>query len=170
MSAAASRATKAAELRRAAAARWEALAPRERRLVLLAAAAVAVALLWWVLIQPALRTLREAPARIGALELQLAEMQRQAAESQALAGAPAVSGAQALKSLQAATARLGEAARLQTQGERATLTVTEVPGEALWSWINEVRSAARARPVEAQLTRGAKGYSGTVVLNLAAAS
>lgn len=159
----------AAELRRQAGARWAGLAPRERRLVLAAALCVGVALLWWVMLQPALRTLREAPVRLGALELQYAEMQRQAAEARALAGTPAVSPSQAARALQAATARLGEGAKLQTQGDRATLTVADVPGDALWSWLNEARSAARARPVEAQLARGPKGYSGTLVLNLAAA-
>jgi general secretion pathway protein M len=36
----------------------------------------------------------------------------------------------------------------------------------LQGWLGEVRSAARARPVEAQLTRGPKGYAGTLVLTL----
>ena len=159
---------KAVELRRQLAARWDALAPRERRLVAAAALCVALALLWWVMLQPALRTLREAPARIGTLDQQLAQMQRLAAESRALASAPTVSATQAARSLEAAAARLGSAARLQMQGERATLTLTELPGEALWALLTEVRSAARARPVEAQLTRGPKGYSGTLVLSLAA--
>ena len=35
------------------------------------------------------------------------------------------------------------------QGERAVLTLTGVPSEALQSWLGEVRAAARARPVEA---------------------
>ncbi|WP_240636117.1 type II secretion system protein GspM [Caldimonas tepidiphila] len=160
----------AAELRRLAATRWDALAPRERRLVAVAALCVAAALLWWVALQPALRTLREAPARIGALDLQLAEMQRLAAESRALAGTAAISDAQSRKALEAATARLGPGARLQVQGDRATLTATDIPGDALWNWMSEARSAARARPVEAQLARTPKGYSGTVVLNLAGAA
>lgn len=157
---------KPAEFRRLAAARWTALAPRERRLVAIAAAVVLLGLLWWVGLQPALRTLRETPARIGALDAQLEQMQRLAAEARALAGTPAVSEAQARKALEAATARLGSGARLQLQGERATLNLTDVPGDALWNWLNEARSAARARPLEAQLTLGAGGYSGTLVLGL----
>ena len=34
------------------------------------------------------------------------------------------------------------------------------------NWLGEVRGAARARPVEAQLTRAANGYSGSLVLQL----
>lgn len=161
---------KPAELRRAAAARWAALAPRERRLVAAAAACVLLALLWWVALQPALRTLRETPARLGALDAQLERMQRLATEARALAGTPAVGEAEARKALEAATARLGSAAKLQIQGDRATVTFTDVAGEALWNWVNEVRSAARARPVEAQLTLGANGYRGTLALSLATAA
>ena len=39
---------------------------------------------------------------------------------------------------------------------------------ALAAWLDEVRSAARARVVEAQLGRSGKGYSGSIVLTLAA--
>ena len=40
---------------------------------------------------------------------------------------------------------------------------------ALRAWLTEVRSGARGRPVEAQLARGAKGYSGTITVTLPAA-
>jgi general secretion pathway protein M len=36
----------------------------------------------------------------------------------------------------------------------------------LQAWLTEVRSAARARPVEAQLQRGPTGFSGSIVLSL----
>ena len=50
----------------------------------------------------------------------------------------------------------------------------EIPGslrrhvavETMRGWLAEVRSGARARPVEANLTRGAEGYSGTIVVAL----
>jgi len=36
--------------------------------------------------------------------------------------------------------------------------------------LGEARSGARVRPVESQLTRGAEGYAGTLVLTLGGAS
>ena len=146
---------------------WRARAPRERVAVLAAAAVLGLLLAWLVLVQPALRTLREAPARLDALDTQLQQMQRLAAESQGLRGTAPVSQAQAAAALKAATDRLGDKARLSMQGDRASLTLNGVSPEALRGWLLEARSAARVRPVEAQLSRGAPGYSGTLVVMLA---
>lgn len=153
-------------LRAQAATRWAALPPRERLGLVLAGLAVGIALVWMVGIAPALRTLRETPAQIDSLELQLQAMQRMAAEARELRGiapVPATLAAQALKS---ATDRLGDKGRLSVMGDRATLTLNGVTGETLRAWLTEARSGARARPVEAQLTRGPQGYAGTVVVSL----
>ena len=42
--------------------------------------------------------------------------------------------------------------------------------EALRAWLSEVRSGARARAVEAQLSRGAAGFSGSITLSLGGSS
>jgi general secretion pathway protein M len=147
-------------------ARWAAIAPRERRLLQAALAIVVLALAWFVLVRPAWQTLREAPARIDALDLQLQQMQRLAAEARELRSLPAVSASQSEAALRAATERLGPNAKLTLQGERATLNLTGVPGEALVGWLGEARSAARARPEEARLARGPTGYTGSVVVVL----
>lgn len=156
-----------AQARAKARARWAKLAPRERLLIGSVAALLAVALVWVLLVQPAWRTLRDTPAQIELVELQLQQMQRLAAESRELRTLPAVQPAQAEEALRGATERLGSGARLSLQGDRATLTLSGVSGEALVAWLGEVRSAARARPDEAKLSRGAAGYSGSVVLSLA---
>lgn len=156
-----------AALRAKAAGRWRVLAPRERRMVVAAALLVSIALVWMVLVRPAWRTLQEVPRQIDALDLQLQQMQAFAAEARALRKQPPVNAAQADEALRAATTRLGPQVRLSIQSDRATLTLNDVPGAALAAWIGEVRSAARARPVEAQLTHNPNGYSGTVVLSLA---
>ena len=145
---------------------WRGRDAREQRLVLLAAWVLGLYLLWALALQPPLRTLREAPARIDALDAQLQHTQRLAAESQGLRGVAAVSPAQAAAALKAATDRLGSAGRLSMQGDRASLTLTGVSPEALRSWLLEARSAARVRPSEAQLTRGPQGYSGSIVVML----
>lgn len=146
--------------------RWAAMAPRERRLAAVALAAVGGILVWLLMVQPAWRTLRDAPAKIDALELQLQQMQRLATEAEELRRLPRVSPAQADAALQAATERLGPGARLTLQGNRASLEVNGIPGEALMAWLGEVRGAARARPQQVRLTRGPAGYTGSIVLDL----
>jgi general secretion pathway protein M len=148
------------------AARWRALSERERNAASLALAAVVLLLVWWIALQPALRTLRDAPAQIDRLDAQLQHMQRQAAEAVELRAAPPLSTAQSTASLQAATERLGPRGRLALAGERATLTLTGATGAQLRDWLAEARSGARARPVEVQLTRTPQGYSGTVVVTV----
>ncbi len=145
---------------------WRTRAPRERLFAAAGAAVLGLGLAWMVLVAPALRTLREAPARLDALDAQLQQVQRLAAESQSLRGVAAVPTAQAAAALKAATDRLGDKARLSVLGDRASLTLTGVSPEALRSWLLEARSAARVRPAEAQLTRGPQGYSGTLVVML----
>jgi general secretion pathway protein M len=145
---------------------WSRLAERERRLLALAGLALAALLSYTVLIAPAQRTLRNVPTQLDALERQLQGMQAQAAEARLLAGSPSISRADAQAALTSATERLGTKAKLQVQGDRAVLTLNGVPTEALQSWLGEVRAAARARPVEAQLTRSAQGFTGSIVLSL----
>ena len=116
--------------------------------------------------QPAWRTLREAPIEIDRLEAQLQRMQRQAAEVRELRATPPVPAAQSVEALRAATQRLGERAKLSLAGDRATVTLSGIEGEQLRDWLAEVRTGARARPVEVQLTRAGQGFNGNVVLAL----
>ena len=147
-------------------ARWQAMAPRERRLVGIGGTVLALFLLWLLFLQPALRTVREAPAKLDRLDTQLQEMQRLAAESRELRNATPLSAAQSAIALKAATDRLGERGRLSVQGDRAVLTLNGMSGEQLRNWLSEARSGARARPVEAQLNRAGNGYNGTLVVTL----
>ncbi len=153
-----------AELRQSASAWWRALALRDRRLATLASVVAAAALLWGLAVQPALRTLREVPAAIERLDTESQQMQLLAAESRTLRSAPPVTPTQAAAALKAAAERLDDKARLVVQGERATVKLTGIDGAALRSFLAEARASARARPVEAQLVRGPKGYDGTLIL------
>ena len=150
--------------------RWQALGARERRLVQAGVTALAVLLVWTLLLQPALRTLRDAPAKLDRLDAQLQQMQRLAAEGRELRNAAPVSAAQATEALKAATDRLGERAKLALQGDRGVLTLTGVTGQQLQAWLAEARSGARARPVEVQLSRSPQGYNGTVVVAIGQAA
>ena len=148
---------------------WAALSARDRRLLALASGVLGLFITWTVAVQPAWRTLQAAPAQREVLDAQWQAMQRLAAEAKDLRGAPPVSVEQSSAALQAATARLGDKGRLALQGERAVLTLQGASTSQLRDWLAEARSGARARPVEARLTRAAQGYSGTVVVALGGA-
>lgn len=146
--------------------RWEALAARERQGLAAAAAVVVLALVWLVAVQPAWRTLAAAPATLAELGALRQAMQADADDARALRAMPPLPREVALEALQAATERLGEGARLTLQGDRAALVLKDVDGDALRQWLGEIRGGARARVLEAQLRRGAAGYSGQATVAL----
>lgn len=148
--------------------RWQALAPRERLGVALALAVIGLYLLWLLALAPAWRTHREVPARLAQADEELRQMRRLADEAQALRALPAVRPEQSEAALRAATARLGAGATLGArQGERIGVTFKGVDAAALAAWLVEVRNAARARVVEAQLRRSGTAYDGSATLVLA---
>ena len=145
---------------------WQGLTTRDRRGLLAIGVVLGLFLLWLLAIQPALRTLREAPAQLDALDTQLQSMQRLASEATQLRATAPISVEQSAQALKAASERLGAAAKLNLQGDRAVLIVNGLSSGALRQWLAEARSGARARPLEAQLSRGPNGFTGTVVVAL----
>ncbi len=145
-------------------ARWSSLAPRERQALSLALGTIGLALVWWVLLAPALHTLRAAPAQHALLDKQLQRMQRLEAEAQRLqADLPAapVDGADALpaarpdmqRALQeSVSGQLGAGAQLVLQGERAQLNLKNVPAPALAAWLGQARQNFKVATVEMKLT------------------
>ena len=95
---------------------WRTLPSRDRSLAVLGAAVLVAFLLWVLAVQPALQTLRRAPAELDMLDGQLQTMQRLAAEAAQLRATPPVNGEQAGAALKAATERLGDKARISLQG------------------------------------------------------
>lgn len=150
--------------------RWARMQPRERMLVGIGAGAIALLLLWYVGLYSAWTTWRTVPAQKRTLELDWMQMQRLATEARDLKAQPPVNAAQAAEALKSATDRLGANGKLSQSGDRATLSVTGVSPEALRTWLAEVRSGARARPVDMQVNRAEGGLSGQVVVTLAATS
>ena len=146
--------------------RWRALGARERQGATIAAWVVGLFLLWALAIAPAWRTVRAAPAQLDQLDAQLQQMQRQANEARELRAIPPLGSAQSASALREATNELGPAGRLLVSGDRATLTLTGANGSQLQDWLAEARSVARTRPLEANLTRGPQGYSGSIVVAL----
>ena len=164
--------------------RWNSLLPREKTLVQVTAAVIGVALLWWLAVAPALQTLRTANTRHQALDTQLQQMKRLQAQAQQLQTQPKIGADESLRALEAAVKqRLGTGGQLNVAGDRATVTLKAVPAEAIAPWLAQVRTNARALPVEARLVRstapvGTKPgeastppparWDGTVVLTLPA--
>jgi general secretion pathway protein M len=149
--------------------RWAGIAPRERKALTVALLIVGLFLVWTTLVQPAWRTVRDAPAAIDKLDAQYQEMQSLAAEVRELRAAAPVSAAQSGEALTAATVRLNESGKIALRGDRAVLTLSNASSEGLRSWLVEARSAARARPMELQLQRSAQGYSGSITVTLSGA-
>ena len=148
---------------------WLARTTRERRAVIVVLAVLGALLVWSLFIQPAWRSARAAPAVLDQLDGELQQMQRVGAESRVLRAVAPVSQTQAGAALKAASERLGDKAKLNLQGDRATLSLTGISPEALRAWLNEARSGARVRPVEASLQRGASGFTGSLTVALGAA-
>ena len=151
-------------------ARWAGLAPREQALVGAAAGLVLLALLWWVLVGPALATLRSADAQHRALDQQLQQMKRLQVQAKAMQAQPRQNPDDAMRELEAAIRQqLGVSARYSIAGERVTVGLTNTPPQALAQWLTQVRTNARAIPGEAKLTRNpAGGWDGSLVLTLPA--
>lgn len=155
--------------------RWDLLAPRERGAVLLAGTIVLLALAWWVLLGPALATLRQAETQHRDLDAQLQAMRGLQSEAMALQNQPRLPYDDALRALEATVRqRLGNTAQLSVVGERATLTLKGAEADALARWLTQARVNARAMPAEARLNRAAgpsnapARWDGSLVLTLPA--
>jgi general secretion pathway protein M len=147
-------------------ARWLALLPRERLALTVAALVVGLGLLWWVLLSPALQTLRAADVQRVELERQHQLMLALQTEAQALQSLPKLSSSDALRALETAVKQtLGSNAQLNVVGERATVTVKAVSADSLAQWLAQTRVNAHALPTEAKLTRTPNGNATAVGAN-----
>ncbi len=99
-------------------------------------------------------------------DAQMLQMQAIAAEAKQLRALPPVPSSVAEQVLKSATDDLGGKAKLTVNADRATLSVTGINGEDLRQWLIKARGGARARPVEASLTRAGDGYNGTLVVTI----
>jgi general secretion pathway protein M len=92
-------------------------------------------------------------------------MQRLAQQAEALKALPQLHAADALRALQTATEqRLGQAAKLTAQGDRASVTLTRVSATQLAAWLADARANARATVQDMRLTRDAASPSGSAPL------
>jgi general secretion pathway protein M len=142
-------------------AHWRTLAPREQALLLGAAWLVGLALLWWLLVLPPLRTLRQADAQQRMLDTQLQKMQVLQMQAQTLQSQPKLNRDDAVRALEASVKQsLGAGGQLNVVGDRATVTLRNVPADALAQWLTQARINARAIPAEAKLVRTVASSAG----------
>ena len=135
-------------------ARWRTLDAREQTLATSALLLVGLALIWWLLVAPPLRTLRTAEAQQISLDVQLQKMQALQAQAQALQTQTKLGRDEAVRALEASVKqRLGPAGQLAVVGDRATVTLRNVPADALAQWLAQARVNARAIPGEVRLVR-----------------
>jgi general secretion pathway protein M len=130
--------------------RWSGLQARERLGVQGAAVAVVLFLLWTSALEPALKTLRQAPARHQQLDAQMQRMQALRAQAEALRAQPAaVSGAwrQELDD----SVRLLGSAELVWSGNSARLRLKGCAPQALGLWLSELGPRWQLRLDQASL-------------------
>lgn len=159
-------------LRTQAAARWQALSPREQRGVSVLGVLLAVLLFWSIAIAPALNTLRDSANRRAQIDQQQAHMLVLQNQAQDLQARTPLSRDEALRTLQSLTPN--PHLQLQVQGERVSVQLKAVPAPALAQWLTQARQQTQALPVEAHLTRGnataannaAVVWDGNLVLSL----
>ena len=148
---------------------WGRLAAREQQLVALMAAVVVLALVWFVGVAPALRTVRNAPAQIEALDMQWQTMQALGAQARTMQGRPPLTRDEALREMElAARQRLGGAAQVNATADRVTVVLKDAPPQMMAPWLSQARLKARVVVSQANLTRTPLGWEGTLVFNLPA--
>jgi general secretion pathway protein M len=145
-------------------ARYAKLDARERQMVILIGGALAFLVVWLIFVRPAWKTLDDAPGLRAQADAQLLQMQALSIEAKTLRALPPVPQSVAEQVLKAATDELGGKAKLSVQNDRAILSVTGVNGEEIRKWLIQARGGARARPIEATLTRAGEGYNGTLIV------
>ena len=130
---------------------WQQRSPREKKGLALVALLLTLTLLWSLALSPAWRTWQQAPAKQAELDRQTQRMRELQAQAKSLQTPPAHSGAQARQWLEASVRDLGAGARIQVQGDRATLSVESAPADRMARWLSQARERAQALPVQAQL-------------------
>ena len=129
--------------------------PKKDRQRLGGLAAVFMALMLWTWnLAPALKTLREVPLQLSQLDAQTQQLKAMQVQAQTLQKSPRIKPNEAASLLQkAASEVLGNGARLNIEGTRATLTVSGVSADSLAQFVALARIQSQAMPIEAHLQK-----------------
>lgn len=148
--------------------RWTSLSGRERQGVTGALLLVGLALVWFVLVAPAQRTLKQAPLERARLDTQLQTMQTLQNRAEVLQAQSAVNPQEALRDLQASVAALGPTAKVQVLGEQVTVQLQQTAASTLAQWLSSVNAQAGLEPQQVHLQRSpdAASWTGSLVFKL----
>ena len=145
---------------------WLRASAREQVALRIAATLLVMALVWWVGLQPALKTLKntrtQAPV-VRAQYEQMLQLQAQAAAMRAQVQQP-VSDPKA--ALQDSISALEKNARVSLAGERATVSFKQARPADLALWLEQVRLKAHSSVLEMHISQAAGLWSGSVVVQL----
>jgi general secretion pathway protein M len=111
-------------------------------------------MLWTWNLAPALKTLREVPLQLTQLDAQTQQLKAMQAQAQTLQKSPRIKSNEAASLLQkAASEVLGNGARLNIEGTRATLTLSGVSADSLAQFVALARTQSQTMPIEAHLQK-----------------
>ena len=145
---------------------WLRASAREQVALRIAATLLVLALVWWVGLQPALKTLKNARTQapvVRAQYEQMLQLQAQAAAMRAQVQQP-VSDPKA--ALQDSISALENNARVSLAGERATVSFKQARPADLALWLEQVRLKAHSSVLEMHISQAAGLWSGSVVVQL----
>jgi len=148
-------------------ARWEMLAPRERRLVRLAGLLVLAALTVQLALLPPWRVLARAPAQQASLDAELMRMQGMQSQAKTLQAMAVMDAPTQRRAIEGLLKPLGSSVDLTVQGDRLTIQLRSVPAAALTQLLQTAPQLARAQVLEARLRiNAAKAWDGALVFQL----
>ena len=137
---------------------WQALAPRERRLVGVASVVVLLALLWTLAVEPAWRGRARLGTELPRARAQLAQLETMAVEARQLAAVPGSSDSAqaqraALESSVAAAGLGGQLSQSSLSGELFDLRFKAVAFDAWLTWLEGALRETRLRVADVEVQR-----------------
>ena len=133
---------------------FQALPDKDRQRLLVLASVFLALMLWTWNLAPALKTLREVPLQLSQLDAQTQQLKAMQAQAQTLQKSPRIKSNEAASLLQnAASEVLGNGARLNIEGTRATLTLSGVSADSLTQFVALARTQSQTMPIEAHLQK-----------------
>lgn len=151
---------------------WTQRSPREQTLLRLGVVLCLLVALWLWAVAPAWRTWQEAPARQVWLDSQTQRMRQLQAQAQSLQKPSAVSRTEAIQWLEKNLSALGPHAKINLQGDNATLRIESAPASNLAQWLSQARDHAQTLPLQGQMQQRSHEskvevlWQGTLVLKL----
>ena len=153
--------------------KWNALSPRDRRMLVLAGGFLLVVFTWLVAFEPAWDGRRQLARELPALRLDLAQMDQLAEEARQAANAPrqGVESASQLRTRVEETLAdaglSGSVAQLELNGEMVEVRFRQADFERWLYWLDAAVRETRMRVVDLAITREAAGMiSGRLALEV----